>query len=241
MMLARTLAALLAVSPAPGADAARRDAVAAWQAQDWAAAADAFDRAFELDPRPEYLWGRAQALRFGGDCRDAIEAYEAFIATGPPDVDEQTARTNITRCQSALGHADPGPQPAQTRAAVPTPTPVVATQPPAPSDDPPRAPARRWYADPAGIGLFASGLAVAGVGAGLTGHAHVVESRAFDAPTERQYRDDIAAGRRFEAVGIACLAVSGALIVAGTVRFVVVGRRSRRSTAWLRHGLAIRF
>jgi hypothetical protein len=231
MIRAVTLAVALALrsGPAPEATAAYDEAVKAWEAKDWPAAADAFGRAFELDPRPELMWGRAQALRFAGDCAGAIEAYERFVALDPPEVDRESARNNIEKCTAEL-EADAAPEPAPE-----PPPPVVPNAPP--RDEPPP---KRWYADPAGMTLFVGGLAVAAVGAGLVGSAHTTEARARDAATEQGYRGDISSAQARNAGGIACLAVGGALIVGATIRFIVVARRSRRSVA-ARGGFELRF
>jgi tetratricopeptide (TPR) repeat protein len=228
MIVSATLAAVIAMlGPSPEAKAAYDRAVAAWEAKDWLVAADAFEHAHELDPRPELLWSQAQALRFGGDCKRAITAYESFIAMDPPDVDEETARGNIERCEAEI---EPEP-------AVEPPPPVVAPPKPAPAQPDRAPPPREWYADPTGVSLFVGGLAVAGVGGGLTGSAHAMKDDAPDAASEQTYRSDIAAAQRRNAAGIACLAVGGALMAGSVIRFVILGRRAKRAVA----GLELRF
>lgn len=225
MILSATLAAAIAMlGPSPEAKAAYDRAVAAWEAQDWLVAADAFERAHELDPRPELLWSQAQALRFGGDCERAIAAYERFIAMGPPAVDQETARGNIERCEAEV-EPEPEPDPPPPVVEPPKPTPVQPDRAPAP--------AREWYADPTGASLFLGGLAVSAVGGGLIGSAHAMKVEASEASSEQEYRREIELAQRRNAPGIACLAVGGALLAGSIVRFIIVGRRAKRSTAAL--------
>lgn len=91
----------------------------------YAEAAAAFEAAYRETGDPAFLFGHAQALRFGGNCGGAIELFEAFIETGPPEPDVAEARRVIAACREIL---DQGP----------TPDPVVTTPQPEPEPEPPR-------------------------------------------------------------------------------------------------------
>jgi hypothetical protein len=79
--------------------------------------------------------------------------------------------------------------------------------------------------------LFWPGLAVAGVGAGLLGAAHRNRIAAADAGSEPAYLDTLGPAPEMSEAGIALLSIGGALMLAGTIRYAVVARRSRRHLA----------
>src|SRR5689334_22871299 len=60
------------------------------------AAVAEFREALRIGSRPKYLFNLAQALRLANRCREAIDAYEAFLATVPNDPDAELTRNNIT-------------------------------------------------------------------------------------------------------------------------------------------------
>jgi hypothetical protein len=231
------LALALALFGQPAADAWREDpdflrGSAAFEAQRWDEAAGAFEAAHAAHPRPELLWAQAQALRFGGRCKEALPLYERFIATDPTDEEIADANTNIVACRDLVGEetvvppVEPAPPPqavAEAPPSAPAPAPTVK---PAPRDIAPRA-QRRPGRDPWGHGLLWSGVGVAGVGAGLlaAGHAQRVDAR--DASTELEYEQQFAGAPALGTAGIAVLVTGAALITAGVVRFAVVAARAR--------------
>ena len=56
-------------------------------ADDYISSVRCFDRALELDPNPEWLYGRASSMRFQSERNRAevIKAYEDYIAANEPD------------------------------------------------------------------------------------------------------------------------------------------------------------
>lgn len=214
-------------------------AVQAWKQQRWPEAAEAFARAYDLDPRPEYVFARAQSLRFAQQCAEAIEAYRGFIALDPPRGAVDEARDHIEACGG-----DPD------GASEPVPAPV---SPPSPSVDPstpatavesrPEDLARPWWRDRGGHALGWSGVALTGVGAGLIAEALVRRGRGERAGDEQAYRDARRDGPALLYAGIPVAAVGGALVLAAAVRFAMVHRRSKRGgnaprSARLRGGVA---
>jgi tetratricopeptide (TPR) repeat protein len=220
----------LAGSPAaPSDDYAR--GVEAWAEEDWTTAAEAFARALERDPKPEIAWAHAQALRFGGRCEEAIPAYERFIALTHEASDVEDARINIARCRAELG---PGPPHAES-----APAGAPEAREPGPVAPMVLADPRPWYRDRAGMVMLALGVAAAGVGTGLTIHAHTRVPTPVDRGTEDRYRDYVRHVRVENAIGISCLAIGGALIIGSAVRLAVVARRGARvRIARVRGGLA---
>lgn len=221
---ATLLATVLCAAPAGPEPSALDEATAAWEAGEWARAAEAFGRAYEDDPSNAVLWAHAQALRKSEQYEAAIAAYERFVEADPPEQDRKAAQIHIEACRRALAEA----------ALDPVSEPVSETEPEPELDAPRRRP------DGLGIGLLAGGVAVAGIGVGLVAGAHVIEGRSGGSPTEAGYRDDIGRAQVLEGVGIGALAVGGALLVGGVVRLVVARRRGDALAAW-RAGWGVRF
>lgn len=221
---------------------------AAYRTGDYETAARELERAYRIDPKPAVLYALAQALRQGGRCPEAIAAYRRYLATGPNDAQTTAAKNGITLCERASASAPtPAPTPVEpspdgsgdgtgdgtgtgdtppgSAEAGPTPTPTLAAGPTSGTPiDAPRP--RRWYADPLGGALIASGAASLAVGA-----VFFVRSRSSrDAAHEALFRDDFVElldtatrQRRLGAVG---LGLGAALVVGGVVRYVTLGGRA---------------
>ncbi len=220
-MNAWLLASTLLAAPPEGAQDNPHFAAAvqAWNEERWEDAAKAMARAYALDPRPEYVFAQAQALRFSGDCDAAVPRYRAFIALDPPADAVTEARGHIDAC-GGESTASPPPEPSPPPASDPTPV----TSPPA-IDDETRPVARPWWRDPAGHVLGWSGVAFVGVGAGLWGEGMARRRRGEAASDEQAYRDARRGGATMVSVGIPLVSVGGALVLAAITRFAVVGRR----------------
>lgn len=163
---------VLALSSAASAqeDEARAlfdEGLAHFQAREYEAAIEAFDRAFALDPQPEYLFAQAQAERLSGDCPSAIVLYRRFLELSPPEKHASAAHEAIDRCERALASrpedgapAEPEPPHDADASAAP---PSLDLE-PVPSQ--PREPRAPWHHDPVGgalLGAGVIGLAVGGV------------------------------------------------------------------------------
>jgi tetratricopeptide (TPR) repeat protein len=203
-----------AVAEQPDADALREQARRRFDEGRFGEAAELLQELYAIDPRPEYLYSRGQALRLAGDCAGAIGALDAFLATGPPAADVEDAEQWIERCREHLGAQEQSEPPPPTLEAPPEDTP------------PPVAPRRPWHRDPAAGVLLGVGLAGVAAGTGLVGGAFATaepsrqEGQAdhFD----RQRRVD-----RLAIAGWSVLGVGSALVVGAIVRWVVVRRRAR--------------
>ncbi|MEM6991745.1 MAG: hypothetical protein AAF721_14660 [Myxococcota bacterium] len=79
-------------------DAVRR-VVATFEAGEHREALQWLSRADCIERRPEHRYMRGAILRHMGACADAIGAFEAFLATGPPPADAAAARQMIVDCQ----------------------------------------------------------------------------------------------------------------------------------------------
>ena len=210
------------------------EAETAFREQRWIDAAAAFAAAYELDPRPEYLYAQAQAERMGGECERAITTYRRFLAADPPDQAAKDARANMSKCAAVLPalEASPGP-PAE--AAV-EPPPAIVDDPSNPTEPSPVVDGPSWYRDPWGGVLTWTGVALGGAGGALLGEAHRRRDRAENSPDEQVYRDTMRGAPLMSRLGIGLLSAGGALLVSGIIRYATVGRsRGPRRTAGALH------
>jgi hypothetical protein len=196
-----------------------------------------------------YSW--AQSERLAGRCPAAIDLYERFLANEVPPADYDTealraqwesmrknARAQASACreQSPPVDDEPASPSDDAKEAEPAVPPPAAAPPTDRVVAPPRTRPRPWWRDATGWGLSASGVAVLATGATLVGVAARTSADADDRGTHQSFRDDIARAQLEQRIGIAALAVGGALVLAGAIRWSVVARRDRkaqRSVAWI--------
>jgi hypothetical protein len=239
-----TLAACLCVAPgapvwaAPAAGEAEyvRDVVgraaAHVEAGRYDQALAVLDEAERERPLPVFVYVRATVEERRGDCERAMGLYRDFLAHEVPEADAEDARRGQARCRRELGlpphnapaEQDPGTDDPRTDGSGTEGDrdPGADVEPPAP---------RRWYADPLGGALAGAGVVGLGVGVGLYVRSRA-DARAADEATSLQTFDDRAQRAvLLDRAGIATMAVGGALLVAGAVRYAVVGTRGRRRMA----------
>jgi hypothetical protein len=149
---------------APAAKAQLDRGLERFKAKDYAASIAAFDAGYAIDPKPEFLYVKAQAQRLGGDCRTAIATYRAYLATHPPHDKVEYAAANIDRCEKQIA-AEPAPA-VQPEEPAPQPSPAPPAAPPespplVPSDAAPRS---RW-SDRTAWAIAGGGAVAIGVGA----------------------------------------------------------------------------
>src|SRR6185312_2509434 len=109
-------------------------------------AAAEFKRAFELDPRPRYLYDAAQSTRMAGDCAAAVPLYQAFARIAPDEDARNAAAQNLQRCQPAPPvetAAPPEPATAVEEPPVAAPAPTAEPSPSAPPPPPAKPPSAR--------------------------------------------------------------------------------------------------
>lgn len=134
-------------SPSMDADAHLERGQAHFEAKDYAAAGREFSAAYDLDPRPEFLYARAQAERLNGNCAGAVPLYRAYLDTEPDQEAADFARTNLAQCTSAVRAIAPPPTGGEAVAASPE------------GDRPPA-----WFKSRLGGALLGAGTASLGVG-----------------------------------------------------------------------------
>jgi tetratricopeptide (TPR) repeat protein len=182
----------------------------------------AFQRGYELEARPDFLYALGQAQRMKGDCRDAVASYRAYLRTSPPERGAAPARQNLERCEHELANAPP-PSPT-----VVEPPPAVVPPPPA---MPPSSPPRRARDDRAAAVLAGVGGAAVVAGAALWGVGESGARSLADATTYDQYAAhgaDAGAFGRERTAGIVTLAVGGALVTVAVARWSWLYTHARR-------------
>ncbi len=182
----------------------------------FAAALDELKTAYALDPQPQLLFGMGQLHVQLGQCTEAINYYQRFIATKPSGELAAQASEAIDACKT-----NP-PPPVETLPAEPTPPPT-----PPPVADAEVAATSPWYADYVGDGLVAGGVVV-GVTSLLVYRAAVADRDDADKIVGYQpYANAIAHAStvRTEALVLGVAAVG--LAAAGAVHIVL--HRSDRS------------
>jgi tetratricopeptide (TPR) repeat protein len=221
-LLASALGATAAASPSP-VDTLLERGLRSYAVGHYPEAIASFQRGYEMQPRPEFLYALAQAQRMNGDCRGAVASYRAFLRTTPPERAAAPARQNLTRCEELLASAPPPDTVAPE---------VVPRQPPlslqSPFAEKPLPPPPPWYRDRAGIALGAVGLAFAGAGAALWGVGEAGARSLADASKYGQFAEHGSSAGAYgneRLVGIVAVAVGGALVVGAVSRFAIVARR----------------
>lgn len=204
--------------------------------KDYAAAIAAFDAGYQLDPQPIFLYDKAQALRMAGDCASAIEAYEAFLATEPPEHEAIRARKNIENCAAKLSRS-PAPPVEETAPAARVPRPVLPPRPRVRKESLPAGEERAWWHDRVGVTLATSGVIALGLGAGFAVAARKAADDTALVTHLDEWNERRAAWQRDRLVAGVAAGTGIALVALAVVRFSTHDRTVRvTSTA---HGGAV--
>jgi len=226
--------ALLGVLAGPPADSEFEAGTAAYAEKRYAEAAEHFERAHRARPDPVLLFVWAQAERLAGRCDAAVPLYREYLSLDPPDADVEVTRAAIEECGEDPDLVPEPPDPASSGDDPDETEPLDALEPDSPDPDeglPETSPddrVRPVGRDPWGHVLTWSGVVIAGVGAGLLGEAHRRRASGEQAADEQAYRDAFVGAPALSRAGIGLLAGGGALVVAGVVRFAVLGASQRR-------------
>ena len=218
-------AAVVAVAPAEDDIAAGERA---WKEERWDDAAEAFARAYAQTGDPTFLYTRAQAERRAGRCEEAIAHYEEFLETDPADKAKELAHKYIDECRASLPEPEPDPpEPEPDPPGDPTAEDPATEEPDPPViDDPPML--RPWYRDPWGDALVGVGVVAAAAGGAMVGVAYRRANAADDAPDDRAFGQELDGAQTLERAGAITLGAGAALLVAGVVRWAVVGAKNKR-------------
>jgi len=208
-------------------------------AKQYAAAAEEFAAAYELDPQAKFLlFNLGVARRMAGSCTAAIEAYRAFLAAGPPERLAGNARVGIERCEKIVASLPPAPpEPAQPEPPASEPPRPASPQPDEPSAALPSAPAsppaeplalhaapgpserEPWYRDRLGDALVGSAGACAIASVALYLLARGAADTTRMPASLDDYESSRSAASQYQAASWITAGVGGALLVGGLVRY----------------------
>ena len=183
-----------------------------YSTQQYSQAIDELRAAYVEDPNPKILYTLGQAYRVSGDCVHAVEAYNAFLRSGPLEDAAKRARENIELCKKE--DPLPVPPPLPDASVLPAPPSVMMT-PPA------LAP---WYTDVLGDSLLAGAVLAAGT-AGVA--AWIEQEHRLGLNTASSYHDyrmRLETADAAHHVEIGAIAVGIALIAGAAVRLYVRSR-----------------
>jgi tetratricopeptide (TPR) repeat protein len=174
-----------------------------------------FERAYDEQPDPAFLFNIGQCERQLGRYEGAVKSYRAYLAESsqlPDDKRKEVLQVieevqHADRQQRAAREAPPTTINATEAVTVPAATPVVVAPPPR----------RPWYRKPAGMTFASLGLAAAVVGAALMGASSAYSGRARAATTLPDQQSNIATADALMPSGIVVLSVGGASLVVGAV------------------------
>lgn len=204
------------------------DGQAALHRDDYEGAIQAYQRALRIEREAKvlYLLGQAEYLR--GDCRASVGYFKEVKAFEVSPAIEEAMRPYLADCAERLLDApqavpEPPPEPALDEPATVASEPSPAEQ----ASDEPRAP-RRWYQDPLGDVLVATGVLGAAAGGALFGVAY---GRRSGAQSYGELEGAASGIRTFRIAGAATLGVGAALAIGGFIRWGVMARRARESQA----------
>ena len=217
----------------PEAQAKLREAQEAFQNEDFDAAAAAVEAAYIIEPKPMLLYPWAQAERSRGNCEAAVELYQRFLDSDPPDEMAGVAIENRDLCQAELDaeqeviEDDDGSVVDEVLAEEdPEPSPAPVT-----NDDQPKA--KAWYKDPVGGVLVGVGVAGVGAGVGLLAVASSRAKGASEMDTHSEYMDARDGATTLRNGGAIALSIGSALVVGGVVRYLLVAKKGNKdATAW---------
>jgi hypothetical protein len=191
-----------------------------YDTQSYAEAIAEFKLGYQLDPNPRFLFALGQAERQAGDCRNAIEAFRAYLRAKPPARSAAAANELIAECEHAT---------AATRATAPV-VPTDVPPPPALELAAPRPPPRRpRIATWVGVGLTLAAVITAGALEGV-GASSYDDLRSSCAPLlHAGCSPSQVTGVRRTIDAANGMFISSGVLAAGTIIAAIVeSRRARR-------------
>ncbi|HUQ03234.1 MAG TPA: tetratricopeptide repeat protein [Kofleriaceae bacterium] len=201
----------------PSADAWLRIGLERYERGNLVGAIEAFEKGYQREARPMFLFALGQAHRKRGDCDRARGMYDAFLATHPTQTQADAAVEQREACEP------PPPEP-EAAPAAPAPPPereVVII------DNTTRTSA--WYRDPIAVGSGGATVALLGTGVLLWLSA---EKSADGAATADTYARHAQLRERAESRQLqAGLALGAAAVTAGVTVWRIARDRTERAPA----------
>jgi tetratricopeptide (TPR) repeat protein len=227
------IALVVASAPAlaaPNGGAAKKQfdkGVKAYTGGDFAAAADAMSKSYELEKDPETLFAWAQAERKLESCDKAIELYNELLVYDLPAENKQVIETQIGECKQILAAKAPPVEPPPKE-----PEPPPAAAPPV-ETPPPHESGRAWWKDPVGDGLVLvgiGGLVAGGVKLASAASADSDKSNATSYADFKRFSDKATSDGK---VGVIAAGAGGALVVLGVIWYATHREHEHTVTGWL--------
>jgi tetratricopeptide (TPR) repeat protein len=196
-----------------------------YNVQQYDKAAEEYQQAYLLDPRPEYLYASAQAQRLGGDCTKAMRSYQAYLRANPPETERAKAEKNIERCEEdlkskAAGEAQPPPEELPPLPPAPPPPMELMPQESVPPPPPP-APSKSYVV---GHLLVGGGVALGAVGTYFFLHGRSTINDINAAATYDDFaarRGGLDSAKTQQTLGVLGIAAGGAAIGGGIIYYVL--------------------
>jgi tetratricopeptide (TPR) repeat protein len=218
--------------PASEADALSDEAVAAFKAKDYDTAIDKFQRAYDIDPQPNYKFNIGRVYEEKGDLENAVKFYQEFVQSPGVDLEAReaaTARLKVLRPALAETKA----QEAKAREGDPDAKPTTDAATKTPADQPKESRKRKLrIAGYSLLGVGGVGLVIGSVFGGLA----LSKSRQADdaefVDDKVQLRDE---SKSRAAVADAMLITGGVLAGVGLILVLsTLGKGKKRSqSAWI--------
>lgn len=140
----------------PSADAWLRIGLERYERGNLVGAIEAFERGYQREARPTFLFALGQAHRKRGDCDRARAMFDAFLATRPKQAQADAALQQRETCEPPA--STPEPEPAPAAAPAPAPTVLVIER---------TSRTRAWYRDPVALGAGGATVALVGTSVAL--------------------------------------------------------------------------
>jgi|GEM_PF-636699 len=221
----------------PDAKAKFASGISKFENKDFEGAIADFEEGYAIESDPLFLFAWAQAEFNQGNCREAVKLYRKFIAEDVPRSAKDQAKEAIVVCAERMADEPEDPDPIDD----PIDDPVDDD----PFDDsvddgiddppPPTEGKRKWYLDPVGDALAATGVVAAGVGVGLIVGAEVLDGKP-QAPSYAEHVERVERVQTLRIAGAVTAGIGGALIIGGAIRWALVARESKAPSVGLMWG-----
>lgn len=185
-----------------------------------------FEKAYELDPSPIYLFNLGQAYRKKGDAPHALENLRAYLEKKPDAPNRALVEDLIRELEPKVA-----PSPAPTPAPAPAPPPRIVASPAAPPPlvvtATPEAKPRPWTHDGVGLVLAGGGVLATGAGVVMLFHSSGLRSDAESTVDEDQALDKNSSAGTFRTAGLVVTGIGVAALTAGIVKLFVLRETPR--------------
>jgi tetratricopeptide (TPR) repeat protein len=201
--------------------------------KDYAGAIAELEAGYAIDPRREFLFAEAQALRLNGDCKGAVPLYKKFLDSRPDDVQTNATHIALGRCAEQMA-SKPAEVAAPAAGVAKSPSTALAATMPAP-----RAPPAPWYQDVAGGVLLGGGVAALAIGTAFTFAARSARDDANQSSsTYAEYAQHWATARERSHVAIGAFSVGAAFTGAAIYRYLRLRHRPPAAATGINVGVS---